>query len=536
MFGSCKRRDGYGYPVLRNPSRRRPALRPRIVLRVVAAIGALALVATGCSVAPKHQADVPAALPSSSSTASNDVEAGLKPFYEQAIEWKACDTFECGTAEVPIDYADPAAGSIRLALKRSLATSGKPIGSLLINPGGPGASGVDLVDGVVTTFGKDVLASYDLVGFDPRGVARSNPVTCVDDAAKDQLLSTDFDFSTDVGIGAAKAAYTAFGAACAANTGPLLAHVDTVSAAKDLDVLRAALGDEKLTYLGYSYGTLLGATYAGLFPTHIARMVLDGALDPSLSPFEIGLGQAKGFENALRAYVTDCQGGAHCPLTGSVDHGLAQIHDLTVRARQNPLRTGSSRRLTGVLASYGVAVALYNDQSWGALTVALRKALAGDGSELLRFADIYNDRQDDGTYSANSTEAFIAVNCLDGATSSDPAQMRAEAVQTEAAAPTLGYFFSYGGVTCAGWPYPPIGKPAPITADGAPPIVVIGTTNDPATPYAWAQGLAAQLSSGVLLTWKGEGHTAYGRSNACILNAVGEYLVGGTAPADGKTC
>jgi pimeloyl-ACP methyl ester carboxylesterase len=497
------------------------------------AVTALALVLVGCS-APKHQAAVETA---TSSGTGEVVDAALQPFYDQEIAWNACDAFECAQAEVPVDYTDPAAGSIELALKRAPATGGKPIGSLLINPGGPGASGVDLVDSVVTTFGKDVLAQYDVVGFDPRGVASSNPVTCLDDAAKDALLSKDFAYSTEAGIAEATAAYTAMGAACEANTGPLLGHVDTVSAAKDMDVLRAALGDEKLTYLGYSYGTALGATYAGLFPAKVGRMVLDGALDPALSSTELGLGQAVGFEGALRAYVTDCQGGPACPLTGSVDDGLAQIKDLLDRARRSPLPTSSDRTVTGTLAFYGIAVTLYDNESWRYLTQALTAAINdNDGTTLLQLADFYNERNADGSFASNSTEAFTAVNCLDSTSSADPAVMQAEAAQLEAAAPTVGYFFGFGGVICAGWPYPPTGTPGPITADGAPPIVVIGTTNDPATPYQWAENLANELSSGVLLTYEGEGHTAYGRSNACILDAVDAYLLEGTAPAVGTRC
>lgn len=515
------------------PARRLTSRPARRSARASAAVGVVALLIAGCT-APKNQAEV-ATAPTPAGT--SEVDAPLQPFYDQAIEWRQCDGFECATARVPIDYADPAAGSIDLALKRSPATSGTAVGSLLINPGGPGASGVTLVDSAVETFGDDVLAAYDVVGFDPRGVASSNPVTCLDDAAKDELISADFDYSTDAGIAAAEAAYAAFGAACAANTGPLLGHVDTVSAAKDLDVLRAALGDDALTYLGYSYGTLLGSTYAGLFPEHVGRMVLDGALDPALSSDELGLGQAAGFESALRAYVTDCQGGPECPLTGTVDEGLAQIGDLVERARRSPLATGGGRSLTGTLAFYGIAVTLYDNRAWPTLSDALTAALGNDdGSILLRLADAYNDRQEDGSFGTNSTEAFLAVNCLDGTSSSDPAEMRAAAAKTEEAAPTLGYYFSYGGVICTNWPYPPTGTPAPITADGAAPILVIGTTNDPATPYAWAQGLADELTSGVLLTYEGEGHTAYGRSNDCILGTVDAYLLAGTVPDDGKRC
>ncbi|GAA2722042.1 alpha/beta hydrolase [Cellulomonas aerilata] len=462
----------------------------------------------------------------------------LAPFYEQTLQWTACGDLQCTTARVPIDYADPAAGSIDLALNRLPASSGEAVGSLLVNPGGPGASGVEFVSaGGSERVSERVRDRYDLVGFDPRGVQSSAPVTCLDDAAKDELLSRDFDFSTDAGIEEARAAYRALGEACAENTGSLLGHVDTVSAARDLDVLRAALGDESLTYLGYSYGTSLGANYAELFPDRVGRLVLDGALDPRLDAAEVGRQQAVGFENALRAYVEDCQGGESCPLTGSVDEGMAQVAELLDRARRNPLETESGRPLTATLAFYGIAFTLYDDANWGVLTDALTQALRGDdGTFLLYIADLYNERNEDGSFASNKTEAFTAVNCLDGAPSSDPAQMSAEAAQVREVAPTVASFFSYGGVVCQDWPYPASGSAGPLTAPGAAPIVVIGTTNDPATPYVWAQGLAEQLESGVLVTWEGEGHTAYGRSNDCVADAVDGYLLEGTVPEDGLTC
>ncbi len=495
----------------------------------------LALGLVGCSSTPtKNQQPV---APPSTPVVGDDVDPALEPFYSQVIEWSACGDFQCGTATVPIDYAEPGAGSFELALKRAPATGADPIGSLLINPGGPGGSGVEFVETAVARISDRVVEEYDVVGFDPRGVGLSSPVTCLDDAGKDALISRDFDYASDAGLAEAREAYRAFGEACAANTGPLLGHVDTVSAARDLDVLRAALGDEQLTYLGYSYGTALGATYAGLFPERAGRLVLDGALDPSLEPAQVGLQQAVGFENALRAYVADCQAGADCPLTGTVDDGLAQVRDLLDRARRNPLPTESDRVLTGTLAFYGIAVTLYDDQNWGALTQGLTAALRqGDGTILLILADAYNERGEDGTFLSNSTEAFTAVNCLDGASSADPATMRAEAAELAEAAPTVGYFFGYGGAVCAEWPYPATGQAGPITAEGAPPILVIGTTNDPATPYAWAQALAEQLSSAVLLTYEGEGHTAYGRSNECIADAVDAYLLEGAVPDEGTRC
>ncbi|NMM30112.1 MAG: alpha/beta hydrolase [Cellulomonas sp.] len=507
------------------------------MLRAASLVVVVALVVAGCSTA-KHQSAVPTGTTASSS-GTNAAPAGLERFYGQQLDWTTCDKFECAKATVPVDWSAPDGAVIQLALERQRATGGTAVGSLLINPGGPGASGVDALKSVaLERISKDVLAKYDVVGFDPRGVSRSARVTCTDGKALDSIVSADPDYTTPAGIDAVEQTYAAFGAACLAKTGDLLGHVDTVSAAKDMDVLRAALGDEKLTYLGYSYGTQLGATYAALFPERVGRLVLDGALDPTLTYDQTAVGQAKGFESALRAYVTDCQAGKGCPLTGSVDEGLAQIKNLLDRARAKPLATNQAgRRLTGSLAFTGIALPLYSSSSWSYLTAALTKALqSDDGSGLLSLADSYYERSPDGTYANNSTEAFWAIGCLDDQPSADPSDMAASAAAIQAAAPTVGYYFAYGAVICAKWPVPKVGPLDSYAAKGAAPILVVGTTNDPATPYAWAQSLSKLLSSGVLLTYKGEGHTAYGVANACLNGAVDAYLLDGTVPADGTRC
>jgi pimeloyl-ACP methyl ester carboxylesterase len=504
----------------------------------------VALVAAGCS-APKHQTAVPTAGVSSGSASgsaagASDVPAGFERFYGQQLDWTACGKYQCATATVPVDWSAPGGPVIKLALERSLATGGKAVGSLLINPGGPGASGVDALGSVaLQRIQPDVLAQYDIVGFDPRGVSRSAPVTCTDGAQLDAITSVDPNYSTVAGADAIEQTYADFGAACLAQTGALLGHVDTVSAAKDMDVLRSALGEPKLDYLGFSYGTQLGATYAALFPQRVGRFVLDGALDPTLTSDQLAIGQAKGFESALRAYVTDCEAGKACPLTGSVDNGLQQIKNLLDRARQSPLPTNQAgRRLTGSLAFTGIARTLYSSSLWSDLTAALTSARqSNDGSILLALADDYYERNSDGTYADNSTEAFWAIGCLDEPSSSDFAAMQSSATAIEAAAPTAGYYFAYGGVICARWPVPAVGGLPSYAAKGAAPIVVIGTTNDPATPYAWAQSLSKLLSSGVLLTYQGEGHTAYGASNnTCLNGAVDRYLLDGTVPQAGTRC
>lgn len=459
----------------------------------------------------------------------------FKDFYTQVIEWRECGGFECATADAPLDWHDPSAGSIEIAMKKLPATAADPQGSLLVNPGGPGGSGIGLVEST-SNFGFRLRADFDIVGFDPRGVGQSTPVTCVDDEAKDEFLTTDYP-DTDDGIAQRIEAIREWGQACAENTGELLGNVDTQSAARDMDMLRSVLGDEKLNYLGYSYGTQLGATYAGLFPGRTGRLVLDGAIDITLSSDEVAAEQAVGFENALRAYVKDCIDGPECPLGASVDVGLKQIRAMVNDAAVHPIATSSGREVTKSLAFYGVAMPLYNEANWSYLTTALQEIFwEGKGDTLLLLADNYNDRNPDGSFGSNSEEAFRAINCADGRATEDLDEMKKLAAEIVAEAPTLGESFGYSGVECADWPYPAAEQEFDVDAEGAAPIMVIGTTNDPATPYRWSEALAETLDSGFLVTYEGEGHTAYSRSNDCVNDAVEDYLVDGAVPDEALTC
>ncbi|NAZ84048.1 alpha/beta fold hydrolase, partial [Kineococcus sp. R8] len=322
---------------------------------------------------------------------------------------------------------------------------------------------------------------------------------------------------------------------CAA-AGELAAHVDTGSVARDLDVLRAALGDARLSYLGKSYGTSIGATYAQAFPARVGRFVLDGAIDPALTSDEVNAGQAGGFEQALRAYVTDCLDGAECPLRGSVDDGVAQVQQLLRNADEAPLRTGTPRPLTEGLTYLALAYPLYAEQLWPDLTAALAKAFSGDGSGLLALADAYTERRPDGSYANNANTVIYAVNCLDRGDTDTPADVERAAAELTRTSPTFGRFLAWSSLPCSTWPIPAVGRPGPVTAEGAGPIVVVGTTRDPATPYAWARSLAGELASGHLLTYDGDGHTAYRRGSSCVDATVDAYLVAGTVPDDGARC
>jgi pimeloyl-ACP methyl ester carboxylesterase len=303
-----------------------------------------------------------------------------------------------------------------------------------------------------------------------------------------------------------------------------------------MDILRALVGDSKLNYLGFSYGTQLGAAYAGLFPERSGRLVLDGALDPTLTSEQVTLGQAAAFEKAVRAYVTDCQAGDDCPLPGDVDAGVKTLQDLFGSVEEKPRPAEDGRLVTISSFLQGFILPLYDDQNWPVLTDAVSTALQGDYTDMMFLADLAFEREQDGTYSTNATDAFLAVNCLDYPMVTDPEQMRRDEAALVAASPTFGEFLAYGGVTCAPWKYEPVGTPAPASAPGADPLLVIGTTGDPATPYEWSLALADQLESAVHVTWEGEGHTAYGRSNDCVGDIVDSYFLEGTVPEDGVRC
>ena len=465
--------------------------------------------------------------------------AELAPYYSQRPAWTPCgEAAECADVEVPLDHDDPSGERVTLAVKRiPAADPGARIGSLLVGFGGPGAPGAELVEGFTTGMASPALrAAYDVVGFDRRGVGRSSAVECVDDAALDELRAAHYE-PDDAGVARYAADAADFAAACAAGTGPLLGEVDTRSAARDLDVLRAVLGDDRLHYLGYSYGTLLGATYAELFPERTGRLVLDGAMDPTVGHGEIVRTAAAGLERALRTYADACLSGPGCPLTGDTDTAVAQVAALLERAASAPLPAEDGRELTPMLAASGIWLALYDDELWPVLTDALTRALtADDGTLLLLLADAMAGRQPDGSYVGNVQEAQVAITCLDLPMDAAPADVVAASAELAEVSPTFGALLAFHEVRCLGWPHAATGSRAPVHARGAAPILVVGSTGDPVTPHSRAQALAGQLASGRLLTWVGEGHTAYGRADDCLHDAVDAYLVDGTLPPEGTTC
>jgi pimeloyl-ACP methyl ester carboxylesterase len=509
-------------------------------LVAVLAVASVALTACGILWDPKVES---APRPSASAPDLSAVPEGFDTFYSQSLDWRTCEgvdegTYECTTVTAPLDWTDPDGGDIELAVIRRHAGSGSPAGSLLTNPGGPGASGFDLISqSALFAVGEELAEAYDVVGFDPRGVGRSTAVVCLDAEAMDDYL---YDIPANPrGTPEWERELTesnrAFAEACEANSGGILPFITTDNAARDLDLLRAVLGDTSLNYLGYSYGTFLGATYAKLFPDKVGRLVLDGAIDPAIPGIDVGTVQAAGFESALRAYMTSCLSESDCPFRGSLDEALADLATLLESVDRTPLQNSDGRRLGADTLITAIVSAMYADVRWPYLTQALTDALAGDPYVAFVLADDYNSRAEDGTYRDNTAEAFRAYNCMDYPLENDPAAEAAAQAYVAKNAPTIAPYWE-GVETCADWPAAATGIREPISADGAAPIVVVGTTNDPATPYEWSESLADQLSSGVLVTRVGEGHTGFNKGNACVDEAVIDYLIDGTVPEDGLRC
>jgi len=437
---------------------------------------------------------------------------------------------------VPLDYAHPDKGTISIALNRKPATDkANRIGSVLTNPGGPGASGIQFLQGEAASM-TNLNRRFDLIGFDPRGIGQSAPVRCLTGPEEDTFNALDSVLDDQQEKQAYIDADKNFAAGCMQRSAQVLPFVDTVSAAKDMDLIRAAVGDDKLTYLGFSYGTFLGQTYAHLFPTRVRALALDGVLDNSVSSNDLLLAQLVGFEHNLQAFLADCNSrkssSTPCAYAASGDPAT-KLTDLMTRLDTSPMPVGS-RALTRSLGVIGVLLGLYSESFWPTLDQALAATDKGSGALLLRLADFYLARNADGTYD-NETDANFAVNCLDRPVTADVAAYDQLGPQYAKASPLFGPAFQYSNLGCAYWPVPPTGHVGPMSADGAPPILLVGGTGDPATPYAWAQAVNKQLAGSVLLTRNGNGHTSYDAST-CAHAAIDAYLINLTLPAVGAVC
>lgn len=450
---------------------------------------------------------------------------GLTGYVGQQVDWRACGSLECAEVLAPLDYADPASRAVTLSLARKKATKSPRLGSLFVNPGGPGGSGTELV----SSFDTKGLEQYDIVGWDPRGTGNSTPVKCFDAARTDALNNLDSSPDTEAERTALIQASYEFAKSCWENSGTLLEHISTIDTVRDLDLLRELVGDDELHYFGYSYGTQIGATYAELFGQNTGRLVLDAAVNITGNDDVI---QAMGFDLALGNFAAWCadQG---CSLGGTKQEVLDSVTGLFDALDKAPIRAGS-RTLTQSLAVVGVAAMLYGGkEAWPNLVLMIEAAQDGNGKPLLMAADYLNSRADDGSY-GSMFYSLPAVNCLDS--DDDKGVLDAEAVwqKDQRKAPIFGKYFG-PSFTCALWPVRP-SRQLHIEGADAKPIVVIGGTGDNATPYQQAVDMARQLDSGVLVTYEGEGHGSYGGKSACVDQIVVDYLVDGTVPKDGVRC
>ena len=447
-------------------------------------------------------------------------------------------TYDCASVAVPRDWAAPVAGQtygVQLLRVRS-QTQHNRIGSLLINPGGPGASGVDLA--VYLSFGQAlgglptaITDRFDIVGFDPRGVGRSDPIRCISGADKDAINGVDPDPVSQADFDKVVALNRRVADGCRRKYGDQLSLFSTEQAARDMEAIRAAVGDAKTTYLGYSYGTLLGATYAHLYPGSVRALVLDGAVDPKEGSVSASETQAKGFERAFGNFVTWCKATPQRCAIAPDPRGA--VTDAMAKAKHAPVRGNDGREATPGWIFTAVVASMYVESDWQRLAQAIDELPTGRAGGIFDLADAYIQRERNGTYS-NLTDALLTVSCVDATDAPSVTRIRQLQSQWRAKYPLFGGALAMSILPCAFWP----GHRDPYPtgpAVGAPPIVVVGTTGDPATPYENTAELATILGTGHVLTWEGEGHTAYPHT-ACIANAVDAYLIDLRVPPQGQRC
>jgi pimeloyl-ACP methyl ester carboxylesterase len=499
--------------------------------RLAAAVAGVALAVGACASSGSTGAPTRRST-STSSTSTTTARPAATGYVAPPLAWHDCDEGECSTLRVPLDYARPRARHLDLAVARaSTAAPGRRIGSLLVNPGGPGAPGLDLVDYVATQVPKAITDRFDIVAWDPRGAGKSSPVDCGSDL--DARFAPDSSPDDPAELAALEQSAKDLVAACVRRSGDLLAHISTEDTVQDLDVLRAALGDDRLTYMGFSYGTFIGALYAQRYPDHVRALVLDGALDPALPVEDVAIQQAEGFDASLARFVDWCHRRSSCTFHGGGDVRAA-YGALVRKADASPSGSGADR-FGPTQFDIAVAAVLYGgEEEFPLLASSLRAYERGDPSRLASLYDTYVGRT--GNTYDSEWPAFIAISCADGPNLSVAAT---EALQRRAAAeaPDFGAANIGLGFECAYWPYTPARTAVgPVSAHSEVPILVVGTRGDPATPFAWAESLTAQLGTARLVAVDDSTHTASLNGNACLDGILVRYLVDLAPPAAGAAC
>jgi pimeloyl-ACP methyl ester carboxylesterase len=455
-------------------------------------------------------------------------------FEPQPIEWTQFnDAVDTGTVDVPVDYNDPGGPTFQLHLARYNALDqDNKIGTLLVNPGGPGFGGSVLAVRAADIYDGALRDRFDIIGWDPRGTGESAPVIdCVDDY--DEYFAGDDTPATDAERTQIVDTAKRFAQGCAQRSGAILQHVGTNDSARDMDVIRRAVGEEKISYFGFSYGSELGAAWATLFPGTVRAMVIDGAADPDADTVESSIEQLRGFERALDKFLAQCSEDEGCPFNNRGDAAGA-FDALMAQLDAAPIASAPDRPpLNRAMAKVAVVQAMYRSSFWPALAQSLAAAQAGDGAGLLQFYDMYYERSQDGTW-GNELEAFRVIDCMDQALRPTVAEVDAETAAFHDAAPRLVPVDSAGGYACGFLP-PPADPRIEVTAAGAGPVLVIGTTGDPSTPFDSTRAMADKLDDGRLVVVTADQHTGYG-VNDCIVDVVNKYFVDLEAPADETTC
>ena len=452
------------------------------------------------------------------------------------ISWSACPEspapFECGQLAVPFDYDNPSAGSLVLSLMRRPAeTPDSRIGSLLVNPGGPGFGGTAVAEQAEWYFSTELLEQFDVVGWDPRGTGASTPaVDCTEDY--DRYFGIDSPPNDEVAKQKMIDLTQEFVDLCVERNGEMLKYISTEASARDMDSIRKALNEDKISYFGFSYGSELGATWVTLFPDTVRAAVFDGASDPNANGFDQAISQLKGFEQQLTAFLADCAKRVSCKIYNN-GKPAALFDQLAVDIDTKPIVVSSDRTpVTQGVFYTAVVQAMYSNTLWPQLETALADAAKGNGAQLLALYDDYFQRQPDGSY-GNELEAFLAISCLDDPEGSTVADVDADVARFAAAAKRLGENFGYG-YACALWPHR-VAERVVVTGKGAGPIVVIGTTGDAATPLASTRKAAKNLEQGVLVIVEADRHTGYGL-NSCVVQNVDAYLISLKAPKNETYC
>jgi len=462
----------------------------------------------------------------------------LVQYQDQKLSWHDCyQNYQCSKLLVPINYAKLDSGAFSISLLRYQALDQeRRIGSLVVNPGGPGSSGVEYAYNAENIVSPEILERYDIVGFDPRGVGESAPIKCLTNSETDASFAADAKPDSDAELALLISDARDYFAKCVKNTKNIM-HYSTLDSARDLDILRSALGDSKLNFLGKSYGTYLGTLYAELFPEKVGRFVLDGAVDPKSSSREALLGQAIGFDTALDAFITDCLKRSTCPLTNNLSSARSQIKKLLSETAITPLKSKSGRVVTEGLVIIGIASSLYDSGSgWPVLRDAFKEAAAGNGDSFLALADQYAGRQENGTYLSNENDALQVIDCLDRTDFQTISEIKNGAVEFANKAPIFGPYLAYGGVSCRYFPNLKNIEYIKIKNLITNPVLIIGTTRDPATPYKWAQSLAKIFQNSILISLDADGHTGHGRGSTCVDSAVDRYLLAGAMPKSALFC